>query len=184
LSASRGFPPVIGGTPRVLVLGSLPGAASLAAGQYYAHPRNVFWTLMGELAGAGPELPYAQRCDRLVAAGIALWDVRAAARRSGSLDAAIDFASVQPNDFAGLFARYPGLALVAFNGAKAAELYRRLVLPSLDGAPAAVAARLPQRVLPSTSPAHAGRSLPSKLEAWRAALAPVGRRPLSCPDEP
>jgi len=177
LNASRGFPPVIGGAPRVLVLGSLPGAASLGAGEYYAHPRNAFWTLMGELAGAGPELPYDQRCERLVAAGIAVWDVCAAARRPGSLDAAIDLASVQPNDFAGLFSRYPGLALVAFNGAKAGELYRRLVLPSLGAAPpgvASAAARLPQIVLPSTSPAHAGRSLESKLAAWRAALATAG----------
>ena len=167
---------MIGGAPRVLVLGSLPGAASLAAGEYYAHPRNAFWTLMGELAGAGAELPYEQRCERLVAAGIAVWDVCAAARRPGSLDAAIDVASVQPNDFAALFSRYPCLALIAFNGAKAAELYRRLVLPSLGAATgvASAAVRLPQVVLPSTSPAHAGRTLESKLAAWRAALVPAG----------
>ncbi len=177
MSASRGFPPVIGGAPRVLVLGSLPGAASLAAGEYYAHPRNAFWSLMGELAGAGPGLPYAQRCERLIAAGIALWDVCAAAHRPGSLDAAIDLASVEPNDFASLFSRNPSLALVAFNGAKAAELYRRHVLPTLGAA-----ARLPQVVLPSTSPAHAGRSVESKLRAWRAALAPPGGAPLSCGD--
>lgn len=159
----------------MLVLGSLPGAASLAAGQYYAHPRNAFWNIMGELVGAAPSLPYQARCARLVAAGIALWDVCAAARRPGSLDAAIDLASVRPNDFAGLLARHPGIGLIAFNGATAARLWRRLVQPALPGA----AARLPQVVLPSTSPAHAGRSFESKREAWRAALACRGVRPLS-----
>ncbi len=175
MSPSRGFAPVVGGTPRVLVLGSLPGAASLAAGQYYAHPRNAFWMIMGEIAGAAPALPYAERCARLVACGIALWDVCAAARRPGSLDSAIEPASVEPNDFAGLLAAHPCIGHVAFNGAKAAELYRRLVQPSLAGAPG----RLPQIVLPSTSPAHAGRSFASKLEAWCAALACAGVSPLS-----
>lgn len=175
MNPSRGFAPVVGGSPRVLVLGSLPGATSIAAGQYYAHPRNAFWIIMGEIAGAGPGLPYAERCARLVAGGIALWDVCAAARRPGSLDSAIDPASVEPNDFAGLLAAHPAIGHVAFNGAKAAELYRRLVQPSLVGAPGG----LPQLVLPSTSPAHAGRSLESKLAAWRAALACAGVSPLS-----
>ena len=173
--ASRGFAPVVGAAPRLLVLGSLPGEASLAAGEYYAHPRNAFWTIMGELLGAAPGLPYPARCARLAAAGIALWDVCAAARRPGSLDSAIDLDSVQPNDFAGLFAQHPGIACIAFNGAKAAQLFRQRVQPSLVG----VAARLPQRVLPSTSPANAGRSLQDKLDAWRAALACGGAPPLS-----
>ena len=166
MSAARGFAPVVGGAPRVLVLGSLPGGASLAAGEYYAHPRNAFWTIMGELAGARAALPYAERCARLMAAGIALWDVCAAAHRPGSLDAAIDMASVEPNDIAGLLAAQASIGRVLFNGAKAAELYRRLVLPSLTGA----AAQLDRLVLPSTSPAHAGLSLGSKLAAWRSAM--------------
>ena len=62
----------------VLVLGSMPGAASLARTEYYGHPRNAFWPIMGALFGAGPELPYAERTARLTAAGVQcelhLWD--------------------------------------------------------------------------------------------------------------
>jgi TDG/mug DNA glycosylase family protein len=96
-------------------------------------------------------------------AGIALWDVAAAAVRPGSLDAAIVHTSVEANDFAAFFARYPGIGVVFFNGAKAEELYRRLVLPKLEQPYAS----LPTQRLPSTSPAHAAMPYAAKLEAWR-----------------
>ena len=69
----RGFPPIAGPDARVLILGSLPGQASLAAGEYYAHRRNLFWPILGELFGATPALPYAERLGKLTTAGLALW---------------------------------------------------------------------------------------------------------------
>lgn len=166
----RGFAPIAAADARVLVLGSMPSAASLAAQQYYAHPRNAFWPLMGELFDAGPGLPYAERAARLRAAGVAVWDVLAACRRDGSLDAAIDPASMQINDFPAFFAAHPGITRVFFNGGTAEAVFRRWVLRRLD--PLALPALVR---LPSTSPAHAGRSLAAKLAAWRAlAVAAAG----------
>jgi double-stranded uracil-DNA glycosylase len=161
---SQGFAPIARADARVLILGSLPGQESLRRREYYAQPRNAFWTIMGELCGARPELPYAARVRRLLARRIAVWDVCAAAFRAGSLDASIVADSVVVNDFAAFFAAQRRIGLVCFNGAKAHELYRRRVLPHLEGP----AARLRLAVLPSTSPAHAGRSLADKLAAWGA----------------
>ncbi len=144
------------------MLGTLPGAESLRLQQYYGLPRNRFWWIMGQLIGAGPELPYTERLDRLTGGGVALWDVCHSAHRPGSLDAAIDRASIRPNDIAGFAAGHPTLRLVACNGATAATLYRRFV-----------ALPLPMVRLPSTSPAHAGMPAEAKLALWRAALAPV-----------
>jgi len=159
---SRGFPPVARRDARVLILGSLPGVRSLEAQQYYAQPRNAFWPIMGELAGASPDLAYAARLDALKRFGVALWDVAAAAVRPGSLDASIVPASVEANDFAAFLSRHRGIGRIFFNGAKAAELYRRLVVPNLDERCAAI----PTQRLPSTSPAHAGMPYARKLEAW------------------
>ena len=160
----RGFPPIEAPHARVLVLGSMPGAASLAAGEYYAHPRNAFWSIVGELTGVPPSLPYARRVAALRTSGIALWDVVASCRRRGSLDTAIERTSLEINDFAAFFARHPRLELVLFNGATAEALFRRRVLPTLGGR----ALRL-QR-LPSTSPAHAGLGTKHKRAAWHRAL--------------
>ncbi|HEX7080667.1 MAG TPA: DNA-deoxyinosine glycosylase [Gammaproteobacteria bacterium] len=163
---ARGFPPVAAPTAEVLILGSLPGEMSIAMQQYYAQPRNAFWRIMGEVCGAEPALPYAKRLERLKAARIALWDVLAAGERRGSLDSAIVPATMVVNDFASFFAAHPGIRFVSFNGTKAAELYRRHVLPTL---PPDVAA-LESRRLPSTSPANASYSFERKLELWTAAL--------------
>ncbi|WP_024889844.1 DNA-deoxyinosine glycosylase [Luteimonas huabeiensis] len=160
-----GLPPVSRPDARVLVLGSMPGAASLAAQRYYAHPRNAFWPIMDAIAGASPDLPYAQRLARLRAAGIALWDVLAHCVRPGSLDARIEPASMVANDFAAFFSAHPQLRLVAFNGGTAAQAFARHAGPALPPGVATVR-------LPSTSPAHAARSQAEKLASWRAALAP------------
>ncbi len=162
----QGFPPIADAHARMLILGSLPGQMSLQRQQYYALPHNAFWKIMGRLFDAGPELPYAERSQRLIRSGVALWDVCAAAQRPGSLDAAIVHASVVPNDFAAFLASHPGIGLICFNGGKAAELYRRLVLPGLPDAFRAIRSE----TLPSTSPAHAARSFEDKLARWKAVL--------------
>lgn len=149
---------------RVLILGSMPGEESLRQQQYYAHPRNAFWDIMGELFGAGRELAYADRLARLRKHHVALWDVAYSCQRSGSLDANIDMRSVAANDFAALFAACPAISHVFFNGRKAAELFNRLVMPSL-GAPSQT---FEFAVLPSTSPANASFSAGEKLAQWRA----------------
>jgi len=163
---SIGFPPIAGDRPRVLVLGSLPGRKSLEMRQYYAQPHNVVWRIMGSLFAAGPSLPYPDRLARLIANRVAVWDVLAAGERDGSLDSAIIHSSIVVNDFAAFFARHPGIGLICFNGTKAADLYRRRVLPALSPAIASV----PSRMLPSTSPAHASVPFAVKLESWSAAL--------------
>ncbi len=168
----RGFPALADAHARVLVLGSMPGERSLEARQYYAHPHNAFWRIMGELALAGPELPYAQRCLQLVQRGIAVWDVLGACRRPGSLDADIDAASIVVNDFAAFFAAQPCIRAVFCNGGTAHACYRRHVLPRLP----ANAAALPLVRLPSTSPAHAARSFDQKLQSWRVVLEALAAR--------
>ena len=159
---SRGFAAVARPDARVLVLGSLPGQVSLRERQYYAQPRNDFWKIMGALAGASPDLPYADRLEALKAQRIALWDVCASARRPGSLDSSIRHASVVTNDFAVFLRSHRRIRLICFNGRKAADLYRRLVLPGLPGPMQAIRCE----TLPSTSPAHAAMRFEQKLVRW------------------
>lgn len=150
----------------MLILGSMPGKASLAAGQYYAHAQNLFWRILGDITGADPASPYVLRARALKSCGIALWDVLASCVRAGSLDSAIDDATVRANDFAAFYRAHPRIAQVFFNGAKAEACYRRQVLPSLAAGPAALNCRR----LPSTSPANASMSRAYKLRVWKLAL--------------
>lgn len=163
----EGLPAAARADARVLVLGSMPGARSLQAGEYYAHPRNQFWPIMGALIGAWPALPHAQRLKRLADSGIALWDVMAACERAGSLDSAIRDSTVCANDFNRFFVAHPKVRAVLFNGAKAEASFRRHV-------PSAGAFDMAYRRLPSTSPANAAQSGASKLAAWRDALHAAG----------
>jgi len=155
-AALQGFPPIIDARVERLILGSFPSAASLAAGQYYAHPRNQFWTILGRLLDeplAG--LPYDQRTQRVLDHGVGIWDVYGVCEREGSADTAIR--NARPNAFRRLRQLAPRLDAIAFNGL-AAGRFR----PLFEQAGFAV------RVLPSSSPAHAGRSLEQKLALWAA----------------
>ncbi|RNF85188.1 DNA-deoxyinosine glycosylase [Montanilutibacter psychrotolerans] len=165
----RGFAPHARADARVLILGSMPGARSLQAQRYYAHPQNRFWPFMGELVGAAPSLPYGERLLRLATAGIALWDVLASCERDGSLDSAIRDEGAQANDFVAFFDAHRRIRRVLFNGAKAESSFRRRVLPGL-----ADAGRLTLVRLPSTSPANASQRGDAKLAAWRDALSDAG----------
>jgi hypoxanthine-DNA glycosylase len=151
-----GFPAVVDANTRVLILGSLPGEASLALAQYYGNPRNAFWRLMeGVLDTPLVPLAYEDRLAGLLARGVGLWDVIADAERPGSLDAAIRDPAA--NDLAALIGTLPHLRGVAFNGGAAAKLGARLV-----------GDRVATLALPSSSPAHAARSFAQKAEAWSA----------------
>ena len=156
----RSFPPLVAANPRVLILGSMPGIASLNAQRYYAHPRNQFWPILGELLGFDANDAYAQRVHALHAAGIAVWDVLAECERDGSLDSAIDRRSEHPNDIPGLLAAQTSIRRVLLNGQKAATSLQRH-FPTL---------RIDHVTLPSTSPANASVDRARKLAAWRAAL--------------
>lgn len=150
-----GFPPVLDQSTRIVILGSFPGAASLTAQQYYAHPRNQFWRLLSALLNdplAG--LPYEQRLARLLGHGIGLWDVIALCEREGSLDA--DIRQAQANDFAVLRHEAPELRRVCFNGktsGKYASYFADAGFETL--------------VLPSSSPANAQLSFEEKLAQWK-----------------
>ena len=160
----RSFPPIENRKARILILGSMPGRASLAASEYYAHPQNAFWPIMGALVGADPALPYRARTAALKAAGIALWDVLASCERESSLDADIRHDSLMVNDFDGFFETHPRITDVFFNGGMAETCFRRYVTPLID------CTSLRFARLPSTSPANASFSRNRKLETWRKAL--------------
>ncbi|MDX2412828.1 MAG: DNA-deoxyinosine glycosylase [Woeseiaceae bacterium] len=144
---------------RVLILGSLPGKRSIDAQQYYAHPQNAFWRIMGELTGA--DGPYDQRCQALLEHGIALWDVLESSVRPGSMDADIRRGTEKVNNFNGFFLTHSNVSQLCFNGQKAAQIFHKLVIPQLESAAPQI------RVLPSTSPAYASMPYAEKLECWR-----------------
>ena len=164
---SHGFAPLLGATPRALVLGSLPSDTSIARAEYYGHPRNAFWPIVSGLLGFDGALPYRDRVQALVECGVAVWDVLAAARRCGSLDAAIEAPTEQANDIAGLVREHPSIRRVLLNGGKAETLYRRhIVRPGrLD---------VPYQRLPSTSPAYAALNLAAKKSHWREGFVAAG----------
>lgn len=151
------FPPVVAPDTRLLILGSLPGEASLAARRYYAHPRNLFWRLLGPAIGVDlASLPYEERLAALLQARVGLWDTVASALRAGSLDAAIREEAHNP--LAELTVSLPELRAVAFNGAKSAATGTRLL----------AASGLALVRLPSSSPAHAAMPFAEKEKLWAA----------------
>jgi hypoxanthine-DNA glycosylase len=164
IDLAHGFPPIAATDARVLVLGSMPSVASLAKQQYYGHPRNAFWPIMGRLFGAGPDLSYRERAQILRDRGVAVWDVLKECRREGSLDTSIDCDSEEPNDFVTFLVDHAQIDAIFFNGQKAESAFHRHVATRI-----ATWVRSFRFVrLPSTSPAHAGRSFDEKLAAWQA----------------
>lgn len=157
MNRKSSFSPIVAPDTRVLILGSLPGERSLAEGRYYAHPRNLFWRLVGGVIGRDLEaLAYEERLEALVAARIGLWDTVASALRTGSLDAAIREA--EHNPLAELVASLPNLRAVAFNGATSAKI----------GIAALAGSGLALLPLPSSSPAYAAMPFAEKRQVWAA----------------
>jgi hypoxanthine-DNA glycosylase len=159
---TNGFQPIVGPVASTLILGTLPSQQSLLKHQYYGHPRNAFWPIMGELFGAGLDLAYTERAELLTSKGVAVWDVLRCGSRPGSMDAAIDEATAIPNDFASLYAEHPELRLICFNGQAANRLFRKLVSPDIQSSLSAVKFV----TMPSTSPAYAAMGFAEKLERW------------------
>lgn len=150
-----GLAPVVGPRTRLLLLGSFPSVASLAAQQYYAHPRNQFWPILSELWGLDLRaLTYEERLQQVRERGLGIWDIYARCRREGSLDSAIEAAEL--NDLPGLCQQLPTLLAVAHNGGESARAMR--ITRALG---------LPVHRLPSTSPANASWSFARKCAAWR-----------------
>jgi hypoxanthine-DNA glycosylase len=166
--AKRSFPPVVDEYARVLVLGTLPGEESLRRGEYYAHPRNLFWRIIFALFGEPPALSYSERLAFLTAHRIAAWDVCELGERERSADTTIRLE--RPNAIDGLLDQHPLICAVAFNGTTAQRLYDRHFARRAD---------LTYLALPSTSPAHATIDFSAKLARWTA-LRDVLRESCEC----
>lgn len=164
----QSFPPIENPTAHTLILGSMPGKESLRAGQYYAHPRNAFWPIMGDLVGAKTNLPYEARTRMLKSAGIALWDVLASCTRHSSMDADIEADSICTNDFASFLLTHQNITHIFFNGSMAEKFFHKHVQPLLE--PLLENHPLRYQRLPSTSPANASMRYEQKLKAWKVIL--------------
>ena len=153
------FPPVIGPNSRILIIGSMPGEASLRVQEYYAYPHNQFWRIIFEVFEQGrPPHDYTDKKNTILRHGLGLWDSLAACERTGSLDGNIT--CPQANDFPALLAQYPQIHTLLFNGQAAFKFYKQaLGLPSKT-----------YHIMPSTSPAHAALTYTQKLQVWQAAL--------------
>ncbi|RVQ64900.1 DNA-deoxyinosine glycosylase [Croceicoccus ponticola] len=158
MTFKRSFAPVVDRHTRILILGSLPGDASLRAGRYYAHPRNQFWQLTGSAIGCDlAAIDYDERLATLLQHGVGLWDVVQSGKREGSLDAALR--EVEHNDLAEMVQKAPELVAIGFNGATSARIGRQILAPS---------PHLTLIDLPSSSPAYAAMPLAEKTRSWLA----------------
>ena len=161
-----GFPPIASDDAEILILGSIPSVKSLEESQYYGHPRNAFWYIMGKLLGFAPSLDYEKRKAFLIKHKIALLDVLKGCEREGSLDSAIKNDSMEINDFDTFFKSHPNIRRVFFNGIKAETEFRKRVLPELKEKHLDIEFKR----LPSTSPAMASLTKSAKLAEWKVVL--------------
>ncbi len=166
LELATSFPPIVGTTPKILILGSMPGMESLKQQRYYAHPRNAFWPIITSLYGPSKKLDYSQRCELLKQQQIAVWDVLKSCRRPGSLDQHIETESMIANDFVAFLQSYPSINQILFNGGKADQVFKRYAAKQLEAA----GISLLYRRLPSTSQAHAAMNYETKRRLWHQAL--------------
>lgn len=158
----QAFPPLLGKDPTCLILGSMPSVTSLQQQQYYAHPRNAFWPIMGAVFGFDAQVAYSARVKNLVTNGVAVWDVLQSCQRPGSLDSAIQRDSEIANDFDNFFMQQTSIKQVIFNGQAAAKIFNRHC--------SEIKKRFPNigwYALPSTSPAYASKTVEEKRETWR-----------------
>lgn len=155
---ATGFAPVANPDARILILGTLPGIASLKQQQYYAHPQNAFWRILERLFDIPADAPYHTRCQSAQDHGLAIWDVCHAAQRAGSLDSSIQAHSIIANDINGLLKTCPHIALIACNGQAAAQLFKKHIR---------LARAINTVLLPSTSPANARLRFEEKLAQWQ-----------------
>ena len=156
------FPPISNHNVSQLILGSMPGKASLSANQYYGHPRNNFWKFIDSIKGIQQSLPYEARCEKLADSGIAIWDVLKTCTRTSSLDSDIVESSIVANDFEAFFKLNPNVTNIYFNGAMAEKSYIKHVLPHLSARHSLIQTTR----LPSTSPANASIPMDVKLKQW------------------
>lgn len=160
MSIRYSFQPIVDNHAKILILGSMPGQASLAANQYYAHPRNAFWPIMAQLLQFNPDVSYAEKVTALKSSQIALWDVLRSCHRIGSLDSSIEVNTQTINDFQYFFPEHREITHVFFNGGKAEACFKRYVLPK-NKLGSLIFTRLP-----STSPANARLSFEDKCKIW------------------
>lgn len=152
----RSFPSLSNPAAKVLLLGTMPGAMSLAVNEYYGHPRNNFWKLLATIFNEKFPATYQEKKEMLLRNEIAVWDVLQACERQGSLDSAI--LKEVPNDFTTFLIEHPNIKLIAFNGQKAAAFFKKYVDVDLE---------YKLITLPSTSPANAGKNFEQKLAEWK-----------------
>jgi hypoxanthine-DNA glycosylase len=160
MSLIYSFAPVASNYAKILILGSMPGKASLAANQYYAHPRNAFWPIIAPLLHINPNAPYEEKITALKTSPIALWDVLKSCQRIGSLDSSIETDTLIINDFQSFFSAHQKITHIFFNGGKAETCFKRYVSPEIN-INSIMLARLP-----STSPAHARLDFTMKYRIW------------------
>ena len=167
MSYIQSFHAELGDLPKILVLGSIPGIASLESVQYYAHPRNAFWPVMSSFFGFSADLDYDLRLAALKAHRIALWDVLKTCERPGSLDSAIKNESIVPNDLNAFLDIHQSIELILLNGGKAGAEFKKHFRPLMarDG--------VIVKTMPSTSPAYAAMPFEEKQMIWHQALATV-----------
>lgn len=156
---SFSFPPISTANATILILGTMPGTKSLELQQYYGHPRNNFWRFMFEILNEKFSDDYETRKSILLKHNVALWDVLQFCDRIGSLDSAIK--NEIPNDFNEFLKNHPNIKTIAFNGQKAAALFKKHVAPNKT---------YHLITLPSTSPANAGKTFESKLNEWKSII--------------
>ena len=165
MSLVHSFEPIIGREPRIIILGSMPGVVSLKALQYYANPRNKFWSILAELFGINFEGNYQSRVRQVSRLPLILWDTLKACHRPGSLDSNIQKHAIEANDIGGLVERYTEIRAIAFNGSASEKYFRQLVIGNMP-----LNRDIELIKMPSTSPANASIKYEQKLVAWRRLL--------------